>query len=86
MGHKRKHSETKPYFVGGTTNAICDASGFKCKRSELVKRWDGYWVLPEFNHPRQPQDFAPKIIPQVVLTGTRPPTITEEDAPPITPI
>lgn len=80
-----KHSETKGW-VAGTTNAVCDQSGFKCKRSELVRRWDGYWVLPEFNHPRQPQDFAPKIIPQVVLTGTRAPIDEVEPAPPITPI
>ena len=37
---------------------ICDVSGFKAKPGELVRRWDGMWVLPEFNEPRNQQDFA----------------------------
>ena len=37
---------------------ICDVSGFKAKPGELVRRWDGMWVLPEFNEPRNKQDFA----------------------------
>jgi hypothetical protein len=37
---------------------ICDVSGFKAKPGELVERWDGMWVLPEFNEPRNQQDYA----------------------------
>lgn len=38
--------------------AICDASGFECKLSELVRQWDGAMVLPRFLDQRHPQDFV----------------------------
>ena len=37
--------------------SICDRSGFKAKRNELVPTWDGLWVLPEYNETRSFQDF-----------------------------
>jgi len=36
---------------------ICQVSGFKAERGELVERWDGLFVLPRFNEPRNEQDF-----------------------------
>ena len=37
---------------------ICQVSGFKAKRGELVRRWDGLWVKPEFCEKRNDQDFV----------------------------
>ena len=37
---------------------ICDLSGFKCKASETVLRWDGLRVLRRFSEERHPQDFV----------------------------
>jgi hypothetical protein len=42
----------------GDWNVVCWQSGFKCKASQVVRNWQGYYVLPEFNEPRQPQDFV----------------------------
>jgi hypothetical protein len=42
----------------GSWNARCSLSGFKRKASQMVKNWQGYWRCPEFNEPRQPQDFV----------------------------
>lgn len=46
------------YAKLGDYNAICDLSGFKCKASETVRRWDGLRVLKRFSEERQPQDFV----------------------------
>lgn len=35
----------------------CDASGFKAKRSECRKQWDGKLVRKDFWEPRHPQDY-----------------------------
>lgn len=42
----------------GDWNVICDISGFKCKASETVRRWDGLRVLRRFSEERHPQDFV----------------------------
>lgn len=42
----------------GDWNAMCFQCGMKKKASDLVRNWQGYWVCPEHNEPRQPQDFA----------------------------
>lgn len=39
-------------------NVICDLSGFKCRASETVLRWDGLRVLRRFSEERHPQDFV----------------------------
>lgn len=39
------------------SNTICDVTGFRVKFSEVVRRWEGFYVIPEAWHPRQPQDF-----------------------------
>jgi hypothetical protein len=46
------------YFELGDFNAECSISGFKRKASKLVKNWQGQYRIPEFNEPRQPQDFV----------------------------
>lgn len=49
-----KAREYKP----GDWNIICDYSGFKIRRSEARRTWDGYLVRKDFWEPRQPQDFV----------------------------
>ena len=46
------------YLEVGDFNAECAISGFKRKGSKLVKNWQGQYRIPEFNEPRQPQDFV----------------------------
>lgn len=42
----------------GDFNAVCYQCGFKRKASEMEKNWQGYYVCPEHNEPRQTQDFV----------------------------
>ena len=54
------------------TVAICDASGFKCYADELVRQWDGAYVLPRFLDKRNPQDFVRGVPDNRVPRLTRP--------------
>jgi hypothetical protein len=49
---------TGPSYKPGDYWMICDASGFKMRRSEAKKTWDGRWVRKDFWEPRHPQDFV----------------------------
>ena len=42
--------------TGNRTN-VCMLSGFKAKPGQLIKRYDGLWVLPKFWEPRNEQDL-----------------------------
>jgi hypothetical protein len=42
----------------GDWNVVCYQCGFKRKASMMEKNWQGYYVCPEHNEPRQPQDFV----------------------------
>lgn len=42
----------------GNWNAVCYECGRKRKASYLERNWQGYYVCPEHNEPRQPQDFV----------------------------
>lgn len=46
------------YLLLGDFNAQCYQCGFKRKGSMLARNWQGYYVCPEHNEPRQPQDFV----------------------------
>lgn len=46
------------YLKLGDWNTVCFMCGFKRKASMLVRHWQGYYVCPEHNEPRQPQDFV----------------------------
>ena len=50
----------------------CDDSGEVHYRSELVKRWDGAWVLPKSWETRQPQEFVKAKKDPYGLTHIRP--------------
>lgn len=69
--------KTNNHFVPGTCNTICDVTGFKVKRSECRVRWDGMVVIPDAWETRQPQDFAPTIRPERVITDARPKPIDD---------
>lgn len=42
----------------GDWNTVCYQCGFKAKASQLERNWQGYYVHPHHNEPRQPQDFV----------------------------
>lgn len=44
-------------FILGDSNCVCDVCGFKYKRSQLKKRWDGAIVCAEDFETRHPQDL-----------------------------
>lgn len=48
----------------GSYNAVCYQCGRKRKALTLVKNWQGFYVCPEHNEPRQPQDFV-RAVPDV---------------------
>ena len=52
------------YLELGDWNAVCYQCGFKRKAHMLVRNWQGYYVCPEHNEPRQAQDFV-RSVPDV---------------------
>lgn len=44
-------------FILGEHNCICDLCGFKFKRGQLKKRWDGALVCSKDFETRHPQDL-----------------------------
>lgn len=46
------------FLLLGDWNVQCFQCGFKDKASKMVRNWQGYYVHPEHNEPRQPQDFV----------------------------
>lgn len=64
-------------FSPHDSNTICDVTGFKAKKSEVRKRWDGFYVLPDAWHERQPQDMP--VIPKPQKTYKNIRTQTEDD-------
>jgi len=58
-------------FVPFASNTVCDITGFLKKSTEVRRQWDGLYVIPEAWSERQPQDFAPTIIPTMTFPNTR---------------
>lgn len=46
------------YLALGDWNVQCYQCGFKRKASQMERNWQGYYVCPEHNEPRQTQDFV----------------------------
>lgn len=46
------------YSRPGDHNVICDRTGYKVKRSECIREWNGLLVRRESWEPRHPQDFV----------------------------
>lgn len=45
------------FWKAGDHNVICDRTGFKMKRSQCRKEWNGQLVRRESFEERQPQDY-----------------------------
>jgi len=56
----------------GDYNVICELSGFKAKRSQCRKTWDGYLVRRDFWEPRHPQDRVTAIPERQGVKDARP--------------
>lgn len=46
------------YLLLGDYNVQCYRCGCKLKASMAARNWQGFYVCPEHNEPRQPQDFV----------------------------
>ncbi len=62
------------YYREGDYNVTCARSGFKCKRSDCRKEWDGQLVHKLFWKPRHPQDFPAKMPKPSIPEDVRIPT------------
>ena len=58
-------------FEQWTSNTICDVTGFRVKFSDVQRRWEGFYVIPEAWTPRQPQDFPVVPVKQLVYEQAR---------------
>ena len=76
------------YFSAHDSNTICDVTGFKVKKSEVMRRWEGFYVISDAWHPRQPQDFPVTAVPQKVHKNVRidPVNVDGQAVPSFTPI
>lgn len=83
MGRGYRHIST---FSPHDSNTICDITGFKVKRSQVMKRWEGFYVISDAWHPRQPQDRPVIPDPQKTYKDVRTQALDETEADPITPI
>lgn len=58
--------------MGAEYNVICDKTGFKLKRSQCKKQWDGLLVWEKVWDRRQPQDNIPSAIDNLTVADPRP--------------
>jgi len=68
MGRKYKPTND---FSPNDSNTICDVTGFKVKKSQTLKRWDGFRVIQDAWHPRHPQDTPVIPSPQQTFDDIR---------------
>lgn len=78
MGRSHKSLST---FNAHDSNTYCDVTNFKVKKSEVLRRWEGYWVIQEAWHTRQPQDFPVVPKPQRIITNVRLEDLTTDAVP-----
>lgn len=62
---------TTNWFQPNSSNTICDITGSKVKSTDVIRRWEGYYVISAAWNPRQPQDFSPHILKTVTYPNTR---------------
>ena len=72
-------------YIKNDWNVLCAECGRKKKASYLVKNWQGYYVCPEHNEPRHPQDFVRGITEKATPPWTRPEATTDTFIDPIAP-
>lgn len=56
----------------GDWNAQCYQCGRKRKAGQMEKNWQGYYVCPEHNEPRQTQDFVRGIADRQTVPWAQP--------------
>ena len=83
MGRGYKRIST---FSPNDSNTIDDVTGFKCKRSQVLRRWEGIYCIDEAWHPRHPQDRPVIPIPQKTYKDVRVQSEDDTAANAITPI
>ena len=70
VGGRGYRHNPKP-FKEWTSNTICDVTGFRVKFDDVQRRWEGWYVVPEAWHVRQPQDFPVVPVKQVIYREVR---------------
>ena len=60
------------YYKPGDYYLKCDYSGFKIRRSDARKTWDGHLVHKDFWESRQPQDFVRGRADKIAVDEPRP--------------
>lgn len=58
-------------FQANDSNTICDRTGFRVKTSDVVREWEGWYMIPAVFSPRQPQDFPVTPQKQVIYRNAR---------------
>lgn len=61
------------YLALGDHNAICYFCGMKGKASKMVRNWQGFFVHPEHNEERHPQDFVRPVPDDQSVEWSQPP-------------
>lgn len=59
-------------YIPGDPWLICDECGFKYRRSEMKKWWDGFMVCEKDYEPRHPQEFVRGKADKVSFPDSRP--------------
>lgn len=59
-------------YIAGDYWMICDRCGFKRRRSQMQKTWDGLWVCPEDFETRHPQDYVKGVVDKQSVPVARP--------------
>lgn len=59
-------------YIPGDHWVICDQTGFKVRRSQVVKQWDGLLVRRDQHDPRHPQELVKAKVDRVTVSDPRP--------------
>lgn len=64
--------ELKHQYKPGDHWLICDECGLRYRRSQMLERWDGFWVCTKDWEPRHPQEFVLGRADKVAVDVSRP--------------
>jgi hypothetical protein len=66
-------------FKPWDSNTICDRTGFRVKQSEVIREWEGWFMIRAAWAPRQPQDFPVTPVKQLVYRDARSEQVRVDD-------
>lgn len=66
-------------FKPWDSNTICDRTGFRVKQSEVIREWEGWYMIPASWAPRQPQDFPVVPVKQLIYRNARSEQVNVDD-------